>query len=380
VLLAAALGCAAAAITVFGLHATGVVAVDAVSYATAMIGAAIAIALSHLGAPAVHGLAWEALAVPELGSYQLEEKLGEGGMGEVWRARHRLLARPAAVKLIRRAPVSGPAGDLSEDLMRRFEREARATATLRSPHTVELFDFGVSPDGALYYAMELLEGLTLDALVRRHGPVPAERAIFILRQVCHSLSEAEARGLVHRDIKPANIFLCRHGEDYDFVKVLDFGLVTSLDDEPALAATRTLGHQIRGTPSFFAPEQVLGREVDGRTDIYALGCVAYWLLSGSLLFTDESPIAQAMHHAQTPAPRLAERAAQLLPEALEETVMACLAKDPGSRPASARELSRRLAAVPLSADWTEDRARSWWLRHEAATSRVRPDTYPAASP
>ena len=203
----------------------GKVPVDAAAYFNTMVGSAIAVGFAYMGSRVVYGLGREVAAARELGSYQLVEKLGQGGMGEVWRARHRMLARPAAIKLIRPSVQRRCAPRRVEDALRRFEREAQAIASLRSPHTVELFDFGIADDGAFYYAMELLDGLDADTLVRRFGPVPAERVVYLLRQVCHSLSEAESCGLVHRDIKPANIFLCRYGEDYDFVKVLDFGIV-----------------------------------------------------------------------------------------------------------------------------------------------------------
>ena len=179
-------------------------------------------ALAYAGQRVVYALGKEATRAQELGSYRLVERLGKGGMGEVWRATHRLLARPAAIKLLQASAGEGPDGEMA---MRRFEREAQVTSRLRSPHTVELWDFGVAGDGRFYYVMELLDGLDLDALVRRHGPVSADRAIFLLRQVCHSLAEAEAHGLVHRDIKPANILVCRYGGEHDFIKVLDFGIV-----------------------------------------------------------------------------------------------------------------------------------------------------------
>ena len=185
----------------------------------------LVVMMAYVGARVVYALGTEVTAARELGSYRLVERLGQGGMGEVWRAKHRMLARPAAIKLIRPAAVGGALPEVSDDARRRFEREAQAIARLRSPHTVNLFDFGIASDGAFYYVMELLDGFDLDSLVRRTGPVPAERAVYLLRQVCHSLSEAESCGLVHRDIKPANIFVSRYGEDYDFVKVLDFGIV-----------------------------------------------------------------------------------------------------------------------------------------------------------
>jgi serine/threonine-protein kinase len=341
------------------------VTVDAGYYVNAAVASAIAVGFAWMGSRIVYGLGREVAAARELGSYRLEEKLGEGGMGEVWRARHRMLARGAAIKLIR--PSAGGDGRpvVSGESVRRFEREAQAIAGLRSPHTVELFDFGVADNGAFYYVMELLDGLDADRLVRRHGPVPAERAIYLLRQVCHSLSEAESRGLVHRDIKPANVFLCRYGEEYDFVKVLDFGIVKAADgsggEEPAI----TRGEVIQGTPAFIAPEQALGAApLDGRADIYATGCVAYWLLTGQLVFTADTAMGLLLHHAQTaPAPP-STRTHLPIPAALDQLVLCCLAKEPERRPQSARELSRRLAAIENAAAWTQDRAQGWWTEHE----------------
>src|SRR5207248_10375367 len=200
----------------------------------------LVVAMAYVGARVVYHLRSEVKRAREIGSYCLEEKLGEGGMGEVWRARHRLLARPAAIKLIRPSLRGNARAGVSEEAVRRFEREAQVIARLRSPHTVELFDFGIAADGAFYYVMELLDGLDADSLLRRFGPTPPERAIYLLRQVCHSLSEAQSCGLVHRDIKPANILLCRYGEEYDFVKVLDFGIVKAVRDsaEPSPVHTR----------------------------------------------------------------------------------------------------------------------------------------------
>ena len=258
------------------------------------------VAMAYVGARVVYHLGTEVRRARELGSYQLEEKLGEGGMGEVWRARHRLLARPAAIKLIRPAVPGAPRGGVSDDAVRRFEREAQVIARLRSPHTVDLFDFGMAADGAFYYVMELLEGLDADSLLRRFGPIAPERAIHVLRQVCHSLSEAQSCGLVHRDIKPANIFLCRYGEEYDFVKVLDFGIVRAVRDSAETSLGHTRENVIQGTPAFMAPEQALGSELDGRADIYAAGCVGYWLLTGQLVFTADTPMGLLLHHAQTP--------------------------------------------------------------------------------
>jgi serine/threonine protein kinase len=239
-------------------------------------------------------------------------------------------------------------------------------ARLRSPHTVELFDFGMAADGAFYYVMELLDGLDADSLLRRFGPTPPERAIYLLRQVCHSLSEAQSCGLVHRDIKPANIFLCRYGEEYDFVKVLDFGIVGAVRDhaDPSLVHTRE--NAVRGTPAFIAPEQAMGTVLDGRADIYATGCVAYWLLTGQFVFTAETPMGLLLQHAQTPPRPPSARTDRPIPPALDDLVLSCLAKDPAKRPQSARELSLRLAEVEGASDWTQDRARDWWVTHQLA--------------
>jgi len=330
----------------------------------------LVVVMAYVGARVVYALGTEVSRARALGSYHLVERLGQGGMGEVWRAKHRMLARPAAIKLIRPSLAGDARNGVSEEVRRRFEREAQAIASLRSPHTVDLFDFGMADDGTFYYVMELLDGLDADALVRSTGPVPAERAIHMLRQVCHSLSEAESRGLVHRDIKPANIFLCRYGEDYDFVKVLDFGIVKAAQDSVETGAALTLENVVHGTPAFIAPEQALGGSaLDGRADIYATGCVAYWLLTGKIVFSAETPLALLMHHAYTPPIPPSSRTELPIPEALDQLVLSCLAKDPAERPQTARELSCRLAAVEGANAWTEDRARDWWLRHQPALSR-----------
>jgi len=279
-----------------------------------------------------------------------------------------MLARPAAIKLIRPSFARDGRGAVSEEAVRRFEREAQVIARLRSPHTVELFDFGMAADGAFYYVMELLDGLDADSLLRRFGPTPPERAIYLLRQVCHSLSEAQSCGLVHRDIKPANIFVCRYGEEYDFVKVLDFGIVRAVHDAANPNPVHTRENAVQGTPAFIAPEQAMGADLDGRADIYATGCVAYWLLTGQFVFTAETPMGLLVQHAQTPAAPPSARTDQPIPPALDHLVLSCLAKDPAQRPQSARELSRRLAEVEGAGAWTQDRAREWWTSHQLATA------------
>jgi eukaryotic-like serine/threonine-protein kinase len=320
----------------------------------------LVVIMAYVGARVVYSLGTKVSHARELGSYRLVARLGQGGMGEVWKASHRLLARPAAIKLIRAAP-SG----ISDDARRRFEREAQVIAGLRSPHTVTLFDFGVADDGAFYYVMELLDGLDAEALVRRFGPMPAERVIYVLRQMCHSMSEAHACGLVHRDIKPANVFLCRYGEDHDFVKVLDFGIARAgshqtRDTETAL----TVGNMIQGTPAFIAPEQALGDlDVDMRADIYSAGCVAYWLLTGHLVFTADTPIKLVLAHAHAAPEPPSARSALPVPADLDAVVLSCLAKDRERRPRSSRELLERLDTVLLRQSWTETRAREWWEMH-----------------
>jgi len=323
----------------------------------------LVVGMAYVGARVVYHLGTEVKRARELGSYHLEEKLGEGGMGEVWRARHRMLARPAAIKLIRPSVAGDARAGVSHEAVRRFEREAQVIARLRSPHTVELFDFGIAADGAFYYVMELLDGLDADSLLRRFGPIPPERAIYLLRQVCHSLSEAQSCGLVHRDIKPANIFLCRYGEEYDFVKVLDFGIVGAVRDPADTSPVQTREDALLGTPAFMAPEQATGTDLDGRADIYATGCVAYWLLTGQFVFTAETRMGLLLQHAQTPPTPPSSRTDLPIPAALDDVVLSCLAKDPANRPQSARELSRRLAEVEGASAWTQDRAREWWATH-----------------
>jgi serine/threonine-protein kinase len=296
----------------------------------------------------------ESLAV---GSYRLTALIGAGGMGEVWRAKHRLLARPAAVKLIRHDTERGAGRD---QLVRRFQREAQVTAALRSPHTVQLYDFGVNDTGSFYYVMELLDGLDLDKMVTRFGPLPAERVIALIRQACRSLAEAHDHGLVHRDIKPANLFVTRLGREYDYVKVLDFGIVK---DRPGRDSTMLSGQGL-GTPAFMAPELVLGdRPVDGRADLYSLACTAYWALTGQLVFEAASAAQMLMHHAQTP-PSLPSHVSELpIPKQFERILMSCLEKDPAKRPASAVDLDEQLSRVPVVEPWTQHRAQDWWETH-----------------
>jgi serine/threonine-protein kinase len=324
----------------------------------------LVVAMAYVGARVVYQLSTEVRRARELGSYRLEKKLGEGGMGEVWQARHRMLARPAAIKLIRPSTTGKTGPEVTQEAVRRFEREAQVIARLRSPHTVDLFDFGIAADGAFYYVMELLDGLDVDRLLRRFGPTPPERAIYLLRQICHSLSEAQSCGLVHRDIKPANIFVCQYGEDYDFVKVLDFGIVGAAHSPDESSTVQTRENDLKGTPAFMAPEQAMGRPVDGRADIYATGCVAYWLLTGQYVFTADNAMGLLLQHAQTPPVPPSGRTELSIPPALDDLVLACLAKDPAHRPQSARELSLSLRELEVRHPWSQERAREWWTLHK----------------
>jgi len=321
-------------------------------------GVDLAAAAAIVGSRVVSELSQQAGRAQELGSYRLVAQIGHGGMGEVWRAEHRMLARDAAIKLVR------PGTDASgRELMARFEREAKATAGLRSPHTVQLYDFGRSDDGAFYYVMELLEGFTLEEIVRRFGPLPAGRVVHLLRQVCHSLAEAHAAGLVHRDIKPGNIFVCRYGGDPDFVKVLDFGLVKTL---AASAADLTQTGFLAGTPAYMPPEMALGRPVDGRTDLYALGAVGYTLLTGLPVFERKTALETIHDHASTVPVPPSKRIAVPVPPDLERVLLDCLAKEPDERPGSARALDGRLAEIVLPEPWTRDLAERWWNRNGTA--------------
>lgn len=296
----------------------------------------------------------------QLGSYELVERLGAGGMGEVWRARHQMLARPAAIKLIH-PDVLGLRGTESAALLRQFEREAQATALLQSPHTIELYDFGVSERGVFFYVMELLEGLDLDTLVSRFGPMRVDRAIYLLRQVCHSLRDAHRSGLIHRDVKPANIYVCRKGADFDFVKVLDFGLVKALGDDAGLATTA--GRALAGTPAFLPPELASAPDkADHRVDIYGIGCLAYWLLTARLVFEADSVLQMVVCHLQqTPEPPSWHTEIAIPPE-IDDLVLSCLEKDPNARPESVEQVIARLdTSTP---GWTPEHARRWWEKHD----------------
>lgn len=310
-------------------------------------------AMVIVGANRIERLRREVLAARRLGQYQLKELLGAGGMGEVYRAEHVLLRRPCAIKLIRPERAGDP-----KNLVR-FEREVQATATLTNWHTVEIYDYGHAADGTFYYVMEYLPGLTLDELVSRHGPLPPERAVHLLRQMCVALREAHAIGLIHRDIKPGNIIVGERGGLPDVAKLLDFGLVRAPDrDSDGEKLTQT-GFLV-GTPAYMSPEQAGGDEsLDARSDIYSLGAVAYFLLTGRPPFTGKSAVHVVAAHLHERAKPLAEVNADL-PAELNALVLRCLEKEPKQRFQSAEELEEALGCCACADRWDRGQAAAWW--------------------
>ena len=280
-------------------------------------------------------------------------------MGEVWPARHETLARPTAIKLIREDKIKGVGADNARRVLQRFEREAKATAARRSPHTIEVYDFGVTEDGHFFYAMEFLDGLDLQSLVERFGAVPAERVVHLLIQACDSLADAHDNGMVHRDIKPANLFLCRLGPSRDHTKLLDFGLVQH-DQSVTESGRLTEEGTTAGTPAYMAPETFVKENgVDHRSDISALGCVAYWLATGKLVFETDSGRAQIVEHVKT-TPRPPSACTELpIPSGLEAIIMKCLEKDPADRFQDGRDMAAALREVPLTKPWDTRRADEW---------------------
>jgi eukaryotic-like serine/threonine-protein kinase len=348
------------------VSALGLVEAHGGTYVEVLVSPIIATAFAYFGSRVVYGLNRDYVAAAQAGSYVLRTKLGEGGMGEVWRADHQSLARPAAVKLIRVDRLGVDAGENAA--VERFEREAQATALLRSPHTVAIYDYGVTDQGALFYAMELLDGIDLDSLVQRFGALPPARVAHILSQVAASLAEAHDKDLIHRDVKPANIYLCRYGLVADFVKVLDFGLVKAHGElGGAHRVSLSKSGTIQGTPAFIAPEQIAdGRAVTAAADVYALGCVAYYLLAGRVPFAGRTVMEVMVQHLSVPPQPLADLVPNLVPAELEALVLDCMAKDPARRPASMQVVSERLAQIAMTERWTQSHAQVWWHDHPTA--------------
>jgi serine/threonine-protein kinase len=299
----------------------------------------------------IYGLRRDVQEARKLGQYTLEEKLGEGGMGVVYRASHAMLRRPTAVKLL-------PPEKAGEQNVARFEREVQLTAGLSHPNTVTIFDFGRTPEGVFYYAMELLDGAALDVLVECDGPQPPERVLHVLEGVAGALMEAHEIGLIHRDIKPANIILCRQGGYFDVPKVVDFGLVKDLSGAGvALTATAALA----GTPLYMCPEAItIPNSMDGRGDLYALGAVGYFMVTGTHVFPGRTPIEVCGHHLHTRPEPPSARLGRAVPADLESLLLDCLEKDPGRRPQTACELQQRVRACRAYGVWDRERARLWW--------------------
>lgn len=305
---------------------------------------------------AIYGLREEVAAATRLGQYVLEEKIGQGGMGSVYRARHALLRRPTAIKLL-------TDGSRSDTAIERFEREVQIMSTLVHPNTVAIFDYGRTRDGIFYYVMELIEGASLDELVRDEGPQPAARVAFIIRQVAGALSEAHGKGLIHRDIKPANILLTRRGELYDFVKVLDFGLVKDTSSSDPTASTEGT---VLGTPHYMAPEMIRSTAVDARVDVYAMGAVAYFMLTAHHVFDGSTLVEICSKHLFEEPVAPSARLGSEVPARLEAFVLACLAKDPAARPQNAGSVIEQLDAILGETPWPMSEAElRWHARSEA---------------
>ncbi len=339
----------------------------------------IALIFSAVASATLYGLRREVRDARRLGQYTLGEKLGEGGMGVVYRASHAMLRRPTAIKLL---------SDGGNASLSRFEQEVQLLAGLNHPNIVTVHDYGRTARGSFYYAMELLDGMDLEKLVAADGPQPPARVIHIVRQVARGLQEAHAVGLVHRDVKPANVFLCRKWGEPDAVKVLDFGLAKNNADPPAAVTAQNV---VLGTPLYMSPEAMgNGAAVDARSDLYSLGAVAYYMLTAEPIFTGSTAFEVCAKHLHSAPVAPSQRLGQALPADLEAIVLRCLAKSPAERFANALELEHALAACAAADEWNAERARAWWQRRGdaplpkpdqtvgARTVEIDPGTRPVA--
>jgi len=311
----------------------------------------LAVAIAALASHVNFGLRVQVHEAMRLGQYRLEELLGRGAMGEVYRASHAMLRRPTAIKVIR--PDAADA-----ETLRRFEREVRETSRLSHPNTVSVFDYGRTPDGAFYYAMEYLDGKDLRRIVEEHGPLPAARVIHLLGQACGALAEAHGVGLVHRDLKPSNVVVCRRGGVHDVVKVVDFGLVKDVTAAPDLTGTGA----VCGTPETMAPEVLRGEPATASADLYALGVVGYFLLTGKPIFDAATALELIGHHMHTAPVPPRDRVASV-PADVEAVILRCLRKEPGERFADAGDARKALLACADAGRWTEADAARWWRDH-----------------
>jgi serine/threonine-protein kinase len=323
--------------------------------------AVLSLVSSIVTSSVVYGLRREAQRARRLRQYTLDEKIGGGAMGVVYRASHAMLRRPTAIKLL--APSRTGVVDLQ-----RFEREVQLTAMLTHPNTVAIYDYGRTPDGVFYYAMEFLDGINLEELVRKHGALPSGRVVHILRQICGALDEAHGMGIVHRDIKPANVILTMRGGEPDVAKVVDFGLVKCLDPVRVdLTMTMDGGPVLAGTPMYFAPEAISSPDrVEARSDLYSLGAVGYYLVTGQMLFAAGNVVELCAHHLHTTPTEPSVRLGRAIDSGLEALLMQCLAKMPAERPAGALALEEALGATAAAGQWTTEDARRWWADHGAA--------------
>jgi serine/threonine-protein kinase len=324
---------------------------------------AVAVAIAVYGTHRMEALRRGLSEARKLGQYYLGQRLGAGGMGEVYLAEHALLRRPCAIKLIRPERAGEPNNLL------RFEREVQTTATLTHPNAVQIYDYGRAEDGTFYYAMEYLPGLTLEQLVKEYGPLPPARAVHFLRQVCGALREAHAVGFIHRDIKPSNIMACERGGMHDVAKLLDFGLVIPLGKSPGSEKLTQEG-AIAGTPAYMSPEQVSGQEeIDARSDIYGIGALAYFLLTGQPPFAGRSGVKVLAAHLYEPPPPLTTHRPEV-PTGLERVVLKCLAKVPTDRYPNVRSLDAALAESNTVRQWTEEDAAEWWQLQSGSEART----------
>lgn len=321
----------------------------------------------------INHLNWQLAQEKKKGSYQLIRPLGEGSMGQVWLAKHRMLRRPAAMKIIHPDRLVAASIDIQAEVLARFEREAQATASLYNEHSISIYDYGTMEDNSFFYVMEALNGIDLQEFLRRHGAVPEERAVYLLHQITESLQEAHHIGLVHRDLKPANIFICRYGLKTDFIKVLDFGMVKFQNDlqetvarfskqEVSQNIELTTEGQLAGTPAYMAPEMIEGKNIDHRYDIYAFGCLAYGLLTARKLFEHDHLEGQFYAHiSETPTPPSQVLGKQIHPT-LEALILKCVEKKPENRPQSIQEIRTVLLGLRYPDPWTAEKADEWWSK------------------
>jgi serine/threonine protein kinase len=297
----------------------------------------------------------------------LDEKLGEGGMGVVYRAHHDMLQRPTAVKFLGFEKTN-------DQTIARFEREVQLTSRLTHPNTIAIYDYGRTPEGIFYYAMEYLEGINLEDLIKQHGPQPEGRVISILQQVCGSLAEAHSIGLIHRDIKPANIILTQRGGLSDFVKLLDFGLVKALDSRKD--STLTTAGSLTGTPLYMPPEAIQQQQIDVRSDLYSLGAVGYFMLTGTPVFDGENVLKILQQHVMDAPEPPSRRMSREISSEFERVLLMCLAKSPDDRPKGAAELAEALSALTMSRPWTRQDADRWWQQTgpRQTTTTTQPET------